>query len=498
MGSGPLPGTSQSRPDQEGLIPQAKAFLSNFGNPVNQGKQIQDYMSGSGPGGVLGLPGAAPEQANIQQATNIGNVQQAQQGVTNALSGQQGLLAALQNQGGLGMQNTAAANQQGLANQLQAANGVGAQQGAISGLQNTAGMYQNIAQGRGPNPAQAMLNQATGQNVANQAALMAGQRGAGANVGLMARQAGQQGAGIQQQAVGQGATMQANQQLNALQGLTGAQQAIGGLGSGLTNQQMGANQAYANQANQIAGQQIGQVNANTQANLANQNAMQGTLQGINNSNVASQASVNTGNVELSKANTAAKQKIIGGATNALGEMGQMFGSGGGGEAEGARGGMVHMADGGPMTPMNPAPVQNMTPMNPGPSSSFGQFVTNNQNDNQKASSDLVQQQTNEKSEPIKDDEDSKKKSGVNMGQIASIAALALLAKGGLAQGGGKVAAKSSSQKAEKSGNSYSNDKIPAMLSEGEIVLPRSVTQSKDPQTAAAKFVAQVIARRNKK
>jgi hypothetical protein len=61
--------------------------------------------------------------------------------------------------------------------------------------------------------------------------------------------------------------------------------------------------------------------------------------------------------------------------------------------------------------------------------------------------------------------------------------------------GGKVNAKSPKEKAVKQGNDYANDKIPAVLSEHEIVLPRSVTLSKDPVAESAKFVASVIAKR---
>lgn len=452
-------------PGQEGLIPKAKGAISEMMNPTKHGKNAEEILNG---GGDQLFPKDIAQMPNIQQGTSIQDVQGAQNRTGEALNGQDALLKALQAQGGLGMQNTAAQSQLGLANQLQSANGVGAQQNALAGLQNTAGLYQNIAQGRGPNPAQAMLNQATGQNVANQAALMAGQRGAGANVGLMARQAAQQGAGLQQQAVGQGATMQANQQLNALQGLTGAQQAMGSMGSNLTGQQMGANQAYANQGNTIAGQQIAGTNANTQANLANQQQMQGALQGVNNSNVAGQASVNTGNVELAKANAAAKQGMLGGVMNSLGSI------------LGARGGMVHMADGG-----MPAPAMQ------GPSSDFGQYMMANSSNggdpNMDQSAKLVESASQAKpSEAPKD-------SGA--GALAGIGAMLLASKGGLAKTGGHVAAGAPSQKADKSGNSYSNDKIPAMLSEGEIVLPRSVTQSKDPKGAAAKFVAQVLARK---
>lgn len=46
-------------------------------------------------------------------------------------------------------------------------------------------------------------------------------------------------------------------------------------------------------------------------------------------------------------------------------------------------------------------------------------------------------------------------------------------------------------KAAVRGDSYSNDTVPAVLSPGEIVLPRSVTQSKDPAKHAAAFVAAI-------
>jgi hypothetical protein len=49
----------------------------------------------------------------------------------------------------------------------------------------------------------------------------------------------------------------------------------------------------------------------------------------------------------------------------------------------------------------------------------------------------------------------------------------------------------------KSGNSYANDKIPAMLSEGEVVIPRNVMQGKNPVDGAARFVQAVLARKQK-
>lgn len=115
--------------------------------------------------------------------------------------------------------------QSGIQQQQNFVNALGAQNG-LQNQSNVYGQLQNVASGQGPNPAQTMLNQATGANTANQAALMAGQRGSGQNVGLIARQAAQQGAANQQAAAGAGATMQANQSLGALgqlQGLSGTQ-----------------------------------------------------------------------------------------------------------------------------------------------------------------------------------------------------------------------------------------------------------------------------------
>lgn len=139
--------------------------------------------------------------------------------------------------------------QQGLANQ----NWLGSQ-------------LQQQAMGQGPNPAQAMLAQNTGQNVSQQAALMNSGRGAGANPGLMNERAAQQGAHIQQESVGQAAAMKAQQQLLAQQqlqqlsqGQIGQQQGgIGNLmggGLGLQGQQTGYAQGL-NSANAgLAGQQ---------------------------------------------------------------------------------------------------------------------------------------------------------------------------------------------------------------------------------------------------
>jgi hypothetical protein len=47
-------------------------------------------------------------------------------------------------------------------------------------------------------------------------------------------------------------------------------------------------------------------------------------------------------------------------------------------------------------------------------------------------------------------------------------------------------------------NSYANDTVPKTLEEGGIVLPRSVTQSKNPEWAAHKFVRDVMAKKHRR
>ncbi len=467
------------------------------------GKALAKVAPALGPlvgvsGGANGTGYAKPIGTDIQQGVQAPQITSSYTNAQNSLDSQQRLLAALQAQQGLqaqqsalGRQNTladqlsanhAVANQgavfnqgQGLANQLAVSNGIGnqssalhAQQALANQQQQTAQQYQNIANGNGPNPAQAALNQSTGQNIAAQAALMAGQRGASSNVGLLARQSAQQGAATQQQAVGQGATMQAQQELNALSGLSQQQQAIGGTQqnvANIANQQVGETQAQqqalaaqaaqqvgqqqnqqtniANQANALAGQQIGATNTNAQTQQSEQQILQNALANQNQQNVSMQGNINSVNAGLATTNMQGQQKVIGGLMQGIGAGGQAASTPAAAApaaaAAGAEGGMIHQSDTG----------ANFI----GPQSSFGKFVHG-------------------------------------------------YAKGGSVQSdyrsGGDVEAKDKNQKAVKSGNSYANDKIPAVLSEGEVVIPRSVMQGKDPARGAAEFVAKVLAKKGKR
>ena len=158
-----------------------------------------------------------------------------------------------------------------------------------NGIQNQSNVYsqlQGVANGTGPNPAQAMLNQSTQQNVANQAALMAGQRGASANAGLIARQAAQQGAQTQQQAAGQAATMQSQQSLGALGQLGG-----------------------------IAGQQVAQQGSATQGLSASQQAEQGQIQNAIAAQNNASVGINTANASMANTQMQGQQSMIGGLMN---------------------------------------------------------------------------------------------------------------------------------------------------------------------------------------
>ncbi len=519
------------------ISPLASAVSRNFGGTLGEAAGKVAAATSVPKSGLIGTAGgaggsgfAAPEEVPITGGTNIGQIDQSYAGTQNSLGSQQALLSALQAQNGLSNQSAALGQQQALANQQSRANGVGAQSSALSqqlGLnqqlaanqgaknvgsaygqtqalasqlagsngvgnlssalgqqqalarqqQQTAQQYQNIANGVGPNPAQAALNQATGQNVANQAALMAGQRGAGANAGLLARQIAQQGAATQQQAVGQGATLQAQQQLNALQGLSAQQQAIGGTNqniagiagqqigltqaqqqalasqaanqvaqqqagtnaqqqaaSNLVGQQQAQQQAIAGQSNALANQQIGATTANTQANQSEQQLLQNALSSQNQQRVAMQGNINSANAGLAQTQLQGQQGLLGGVLNGVGAA-----------IAAAKGGKI-------TTPVGSQPILEVPPQDD--ESSVGRFLR-----------------------------------GWGTGYAA----------GGQTPSdytaGGHVVAKTPGQKAVKAGNSYANDKIPALVSEDEIVLPRTVTQSKDPVRSSAQFVAKVLAKR---
>jgi len=407
-------------------------------------------------GGLLGLAGGAagtgfdkPQTAPLLQGVTEGQTQEAYNQNQRALVEQESLMRA-----------------------LAAAGGVSKQEGVYNELGGLAGNLQNVAAGQGPNPAQAMLNQATGANIANQAALMAGQRGVGANTGLLARQAAQQGGALQQQAVGQGATMQANQSLGAMQQLANVLQQRGGI----------ANQQVANQ--------IGATGAFTGANQAQQGQLLNAMGQLNQARVGTQSSVNAGNAALANTTMQGTQGLLGGAMNA---------------------GAAMFADGGPVAPQAPQ----------GPQSSFGQFVNRVHEPTPVAIETAPTPGANAGADQLNKGMSSLGKKPAAPGalsqQIASTPAPTMPAFGASEGGmvdvmlspgekvvppgkvqeaaGGNVQARTVPGQAKVSGDSYKNDTFKTKLPAGSVVVPRTKAKNKK---SSAEFVRKTLARRGKK
>lgn len=372
-------------------------------------------------------------------------------------------------------------SQNALAQQNQLIQALQAQQG-IQNQSNVFNQLQGVANGTGPNPAQAQLNQATGANVANQAALMAGQRGAGANVGLLARQAAMQGANTQQQAVGQGATLQANQSLNAL----------GQLG-GIAGQQVAQQQQAVTGANQFA--------QGEQQNLL------GAQGSYNNAQVSNTASANNANENLAAVNANNTAKGVGGLFNASGATSVLGGITGGK----AHGGMIE----------NPKVAQVAASKRfSGALAPHIEHLARIYHPQMFADGgDVMVAPAIQQADPIPQQASDGGGGGGGLGSLVSLAAL--LSNGGqvndLHRGGQskqvgamvspgegylapekvKEVAKGANPvkeaekipgKAKVKGDSQKNDIVPAKLEEGGIVIPRSVMDSEDPVAASKKFV----------
>lgn len=273
------------------------------------------------------------------------------------------------------------------------------------------------ANGMGPNPALNQLQQTTSQNV-NQAASQAAST-AGVNPALAARMAVDAGAQANQQAAGQAATLNAQQRL-------GAQGQLGGLYGQMGTQQL-QNQGILQNA------QAQQNNTITQGSLG--------AQGIN-SGVAQQ-----------NANTSGQ--IGGGILNGIGSF---FGLAHGGVVPG-------FAGGGAVAP----PLFNMGYSQPG-SNPYANAFTNFG----KALRGSFQP-TPEGAPAIPTADDWAAYAGAPGATLSDQNASMMGGPSALSRGG-KVPGKP-----KVFGDSESNDTVPAMLSPGEIVIPR--TQSKDPDQA---------------
>lgn len=391
----------------------------------------------------------------IQAGTNTAQLNQAYTGAQGALGQQAGIAGTLN--GGL-------------------------QQGAGS-QQTLSNLYTNQALGNGPNPAQAQLNQSTGQNIAAQAALAANQRGAGANAGLLARQVGQQGAATQQQAVGQSAVMNAQQQLAAEQNLQNLSASQVGQGLGATQ---GLNNAQQNE----------------------QNILQGSNTAANNANVSQQSNINNVNAGISTANQNNAGNIVSGIggliSGGLGAIGSLFAHGGAVEEAPwvsapkrfAEGGIAGQATGGPQSFVGNWLNSTVDTQGPGmqPLSNFNTaldpLVKKKQDKESEAQPNPLQDFDPNATAPIGE-------AGASDLPAANTAGMTMAYDGGLMKNGGNVKANGPGEKAVKKGDSLSNDKIPAMLSEGEVVIDRDTLADKGPIGQMARALAAHIAKKNK-
>lgn len=292
-------------------IEQKLAFIhkmAKLGLEHSKGPDIQHFDSG---GTVLSGPSTA---------TSGGGATNPNSGVIGTINGALGLNDKF-NAGSAQITpgtNTAQLNdaytnaQTGITNQTNLVTQT--QPGVTQGLQTQGLLSQallNQANGIGPNPAQSALNQATGQNIKQQAALAANTRGTGSNAGGVAENASRIGADTQQQAVGQAATLQAQQQLAA------QQQALNLAGT---------------QFNQGAGAVTGQ----SQQTQNEQNILQGANTAANNAAVGMQSNINNVNAQTSAANQNMAANTLGGLLSGAGAVAGLF----------AHGGMVKMDKGG--------------------------------------------------------------------------------------------------------------------------------------------------------
>lgn len=436
---------SQSIPQQQGA--------PNMGAPTsNTGSVGQPTRAGGG--NPYGTTADQFEHGYVGQGVMSGsNPGEALNGVGAAFQGLGQAFTA---------QNTYNAN---LAPQMQSDYGGVIQQGA----QNSLGAYnqqQNLANtliaqsnGQGPNPAQNMLNQATANNIQNQGALMASQRGANANPALMARQASMQGANTQQQAAGQAATMNSQQQLAAQ---AAAANLYGNMGQ---------------QSNQLYGTSVAGQNTQNANNIQNM----GMAQGIN--------------AQVAQSNVNSENRTTGGILGALGAGGASMFSEGGSVANyqtpdlqpgSAAGVTFQMPDkkkkdkntGGDVEEGGAIADLSSTPQSGSQVGAYAgkgsQYLTMSEGGDVAdggATADLGADNSGGAW--------AEKKQGGGGGLASMLPMLAMLAS----KGGGVPG------KANAKGNSVSNDVVPALLSPGEEVIDRETMQDPGPIGKAARLVA---------
>lgn len=295
---------------------------------------------------------------------------------------------------------------------------------------------QTEAAGGGPNPAQQQYLQNSQQIAQQQATNYAQNRSL--NPGLAARMAGNTAAQTGQAAAGNAAIQQAQQQLGA--------QSL--LGSTIAQQEQAANQASGINAGVAAG---------------NQQAGEGVFSGLLGGAGAALAAAHGGEIQKDK-NGKPRVKL-------------------------AMGGPVKMmAAGGPADNFG-APALQMPMM--GSSSGFGFSPPT---PTLSLGTSGAAQPKSKVGSALSGASKNMQSTGSPAGQLAQFMGYARYAHGGMSmKKGGHVPGK-----ANVAGDSYKNDTVKAMLSPGEIVIPRTVAQAPDAPSRAAKFVAAVHGMKRRK
>lgn len=350
--------------------------------------------------------------------------------------------------------------QQDFLNQLAA-------QGGVQNQGNVFNQFQNIASGQAPSLAMAQLQNTTGQNVANQAALMAGQRGAGANAGLMARQAAMQGGALQQQAVGQGAALRAQEQQAALANMAN-------IAGQQVQAQQGAISGYNQTAGNLYGSMIGAQNQHNQNLLQQQQMVNKTAGGL--LNALGPALQMGATAAFGPVGGLAAGSLMSGGSGPMGggagqDMSTMFAAHGGEVPCYAEGGYVPAGYG-----VAPQKETSFLDAFEAKAQAFGNTIK------QAVGAPGVQQMNIANQRFLKTYDRYGNPTNAPASNVGR--SLRGFSTGGVVKG-----------HADVKGDSFKNDTVPARLSPGEIVLPRSVTQHKNAPQEAKKFVEAIMMRK---
>lgn len=324
------------------------------------------------------------------------------------------------------------------------------------------------AAGQGPNPAQIQFGQNTANNIANAQGLISSQRGI--NPALATRMGANAAAGANQQAAGQSALLQAQQQIAAQQqlaGLYGQQQqgniAQQGLYTGVNQGAAQTNAAVANANQQQAGNLVGGILGGASLGVMNFGKSGAGAAAA----PSAAAAAHGGEIQsFDEGGQVNSNSLSGFFQNNFSQMGNQNNN------------SSYLNQGfGPLGAMNGGQNFNKAFNQAGAAAGEGLYNAFNP-----INTDQLQNNINTISpnSPI-GQQGNGSQIDTGMGK----------ANGGAInfKPGGRVPGQASVP-----GDSLKNDTVPAMVSPGEIVIPRSVAQSDDAVNKSAKFVAAVLAR----